>query len=73
KYAGLDKVNPTSLLLSGVLMFERLGWPEAAGDIVSALEATIADKVVTYDLARGIEGATVVKTSEFASAIVDRL
>jgi isocitrate dehydrogenase len=73
KYAGQDKVNPGSVLLSGVLMFEHLGWQAAADDIVRALEATIADKVVTYDFARLMEGATEVKTSEFASAIVDRL
>jgi isocitrate dehydrogenase len=73
KYAGLDKVNPGSVLLSGVLMFEHLGWLDAAQDIVRALEATIADKIVTYDFARQMEGATEVKTSEFASAIVDRL
>ena len=73
KYAGQDKVNPGSLLLSGVLMYEHLGWQDAADDIVRALEATIADKVVTYDFARLMEGATEVKCSEFASAIVDRL
>jgi isocitrate dehydrogenase len=73
KYAGQDKVNPGSLLLSGVLMFEHLGWIDAAADIVKALEATIAAKIVTYDFARLMEGATEVKTSEFASAIVDRL
>jgi isocitrate dehydrogenase len=73
KYAGQDKVNPGSVLLSGVLMFEHLGWSDAATDIVRALEATIADKVVTYDFARQMEGATEVKCSEFASAIVDRL
>jgi isocitrate dehydrogenase len=73
KYAGQDKVNPGSVLLSGVMMFEHLGWTEAANDIVTAMEATIADKVVTYDFARLMEGATEVKCSEFASAIVDRL
>ncbi len=73
KYAGQDKVNPGSVLLSGVLMFEHLGWTDAAADIVKALEATIADKIVTYDFARLMEGATEVKCSEFASAIVDRL
>jgi isocitrate dehydrogenase len=73
KYAGQDKVNPGSLLLSGVLMFEHLGWQDAADDIVRALEATIADKVVTYDFARQMDGATEVKCSEFAQAIVDRL
>ncbi len=73
KYAGQDKVNPGSVILSGVLMFEHLGWVEAAADIVRALEATIGDKVVTYDFARLMKGATEVKCSEFASAIVDRL
>src|SRR5581483_10407427 len=73
KYAGQDKVNPGSVLLSGVMMFEHLGWTDAANDIVRALEATIAEKIVTYDFARLMEGATEVKTSEFASAIVDRL
>jgi isocitrate dehydrogenase len=73
KYAGQDKVNPGSVLLSGVLMFEHLGWFDAANDIVRALEQTIADKIVTYDFARLMAGATEVKCSEFASAIVDRL
>jgi isocitrate dehydrogenase len=73
KYAGQDKVNPGSVLLSGVMMFEHLGWSDAAIDIVRALEATIADRIVTYDFARLMEGATEVKCSEFASAIVDRL
>ena len=73
KYAGQDKVNPGSVLLSGVMMFEHLGWLDASDDIVRALEATIADKIVTYDFARLMEGATEVKCSEFASAIVDRL
>jgi isocitrate dehydrogenase len=73
KYAGQDKVNPGSVLLSGVLMFEHLGWNDAAADIVRAMETTISDKIVTYDFAHLMEGATEVKTSEFASAIVDRL
>jgi isocitrate dehydrogenase len=73
KYAGQDKVNPGSLLLSGVMMFEHLGWEDAADDIVRALEATIGEKIVTYDFARLMDGATEVKTSEFAQAIVDRL
>ena len=73
KYAGQDKVNPSSVLLSGVMMFEHLGWTKAAADIERALEATIAEKVVTYDFARLMDGATEVKTSEFAQAIVDRL
>jgi isocitrate dehydrogenase len=73
KYAGLDKVNPGSVLLSGVMMFEHLGWHEAADEIVDAMQATIADKIVTYDFARQMQGATEVKTSEFAAAIVERL
>ncbi len=73
KYAGQDKVNPSSVLLSGVLMFEHLGWQDAADDIVRAVESTIGDKIVTYDFARLMDGATEVKCSEFASAIVDRL
>jgi isocitrate dehydrogenase len=73
KYAGQDKVNPGSLLLSGVLMFEHLGWQDAADDIVRALEATIAEKIVTYDFARLMDGAHEVKCSEFAKAIVERL
>ncbi len=73
KYAGLDKVNPGSLILSGVMMFEYLGWPEVADSIAQALEKTILQKVVTYDLARQMEGARQVKCSEFAEAIVDNL
>jgi isocitrate dehydrogenase len=73
KYAGQDKVNPSSVLLSGVMMFEHLGWTKAAKDIERALEATIAEKIVTYDFARLMDGATEVKTSAFARAIVDRL
>jgi isocitrate dehydrogenase len=73
KYAGQDKVNPGSLLLSGVLMLEHLGWQEAADMIVAGLERTIADKIVTYDFARLTEGAHEVKTSQFAEAIVERL
>lgn len=73
KYAGQDKVNPGSVILSGVMMFEHLGWTEAAEDIITAMEATIAEKVVTYDFARLMTGATEVKCSEFASAIADKL
>jgi isocitrate dehydrogenase len=73
KYAGQDKVNPSSVLLSGVMMFEHLGWTKAATDVVRALEATIAEKIVTYDFARMMDGATEVKTSGFAEAIVARL
>ena len=73
KYAGQDKVNPGSLLLSGVLMFEHLGWTEAAADIVRAIEATIGEGIVTYDFARLTDGATEVRCSAFAAAIVERL
>jgi isocitrate dehydrogenase len=73
KYAGQDKVNPGSVLLSGVMMFRHLGWVKEADDIERAMGATIADKIVTYDFARLMDGATEVKTSEFAAAIVDRL
>ncbi len=73
KYAGQDKVNPGSLILSGVMMFEHLGWDDVANDIVAALERTIGEKIVTYDFARLMGGATQVRCSEFAAAIVDRL
>jgi isocitrate dehydrogenase len=73
KYAGQDKVNPSSLLLSGVMMLEHLGWNEPADLITKAFEATIADKVVTYDFARLMEGAHEVKTSQFAEAVVDHM
>jgi isocitrate dehydrogenase len=73
KYAGQDKVNPGSVILSGVMMLEHLGWQEAADLIVSSLDKTIADKIVTYDFARQMEGATEVKTSEFAAAMIDRM
>jgi isocitrate dehydrogenase len=73
KYAGLDRVNPGSVLLSGVLMLEHLGWQEVAADIVAALEATIAEKIVTYDFARLMEGATEVGTRAFAEAVASRL
>jgi isocitrate dehydrogenase len=73
KYAGQDKVNPGSVLLSGVLMFEHIGWTDAAADIVRALEETIAAKIVTYDFARLMDGATEVRCSQFAEAIAERL
>ncbi len=73
KYAGQDKVNPGSVILSGVMMFEHLGWSDVAADIVRALEDTIADRIVTYDFARLMEDATEVRCSEFGAAIVDRL
>jgi isocitrate dehydrogenase len=73
RYAGQDKVNPGSVILSGVMMLRYLGWGEAAAGIETALEATIAAGVVTYDLARMTEGATPVGTSDFATAIIERL
>jgi isocitrate dehydrogenase len=73
KYAGQDKVNPGSLILSGALMFDYLGWTEARERIERGLEASIRDKVVTYDLARQMEGAREVKCSEFAEAVIERM
>ncbi|MFQ3648232.1 MAG: isocitrate dehydrogenase (NADP(+)) [Anaerolineae bacterium] len=73
KYTNLDKVNPGSLLFSGVMMLEHIGWFEAADLITRAYEKTIADKVVTYDFARQMEGAKEVKTSEFATALIDNM
>ena len=73
KYAGLDKVNPGSLLLSGVMLLEYIGWGEAAALIERALEATITRKTVTYDLARLMEGATELSCSAFATAIIDNM
>jgi isocitrate dehydrogenase len=73
KYAGQDKVNPGSVILSGELMLRRLGWGEAADLIVKGLEAAVADKIVTYDFARLTEGATQVRTSEFGTAIIERM
>lgn len=73
KYAGLDKVNPSSVILSGVLMLEHLGWREAADLIIKAMEKTIASKVVTYDFARLMDNATEVKTSEFGDALIKNM
>jgi len=73
KYAGQDKVNPGSVTLSGVLMLRYLGWTEAADTIEAAIEAAIGDRIVTYDFARLMDGATEVKTSEFADAVIERL
>ncbi len=70
KYADQDKVNPGSVILSGVMMFEHMGWYEAADLIVKAVEATIADKQVTYDLERQMPGAKLLKCSEFGTAII---
>src|SRR3990167_5586738 len=73
KYAGLDKVNPGSLILSGAMMLEYLGWKKAAKLIEKAMKKTIKSKIVTYDFARLMKGATEVKTSEFAKAIVENI
>ncbi len=70
KYADQDVVNPGSVILSGVMMLEYMNWPEAAGLIVKGLEGAIAAKTVTYDFARQMEGATKVKCSEFATAMI---
>ncbi|MBR3820511.1 MAG: NADP-dependent isocitrate dehydrogenase [Kiritimatiellae bacterium] len=69
KYAGQDKVNPGSLILSGEMMLRYMGWTEAADKIIAAMDKVIADKTVTYDFARQMEGATEVKCSEFAAAL----
>ncbi|MEW9500653.1 NADP-dependent isocitrate dehydrogenase [Jeotgalibacillus marinus] len=73
KYAGLDKVNPSSVILSGVLLLEHLGWSEAANMVLTSMEKTIASKVVTYDFARLMDGATEVKCSEFGTALIDNM
>ena len=73
KYAGQDKVNPGSVILSGEMMLRYLGWTEAAALIVKGLEGAIGDKVVTYDFARLMEGATEVKTSQFGDAVIERM
>jgi isocitrate dehydrogenase len=70
KYTNLDKVNPGSLLFSGVMMLEHIGWFEAADLITKGYEATLNEKMVTYDFARQLQGAIEVKTSEFATAII---
>lgn len=73
KYAGLDKVNPGSLILSGVMMLEHMGWLPAGALVQKALAATISQKTVTYDLARLMEGATELKCSAFADAIISNM
>ncbi|MFP5114501.1 NADP-dependent isocitrate dehydrogenase [Bacillaceae bacterium C204] len=73
KYAGLDKVNPSSVILSGVLLLEHLGWNEAASMVIKSVEKTIASKVVTYDFARLMDGATEVKTSEFGDELIKNM
>ena len=73
KYAGQDKVNPGSVILSGVMMFEHMGWRNVSELIVKALEKTVLDKDVTYDLHRQIEGANLLKCSEFGDAIIKNM
>ena len=73
KYANQDMINPGSLLLSGAMMFDYLGWSEVAQRIIQSLETTISRKIVTYDLARQMEGARKVKCSEFASLLIENI
>ena len=73
KYAGLDKVNPGSVILSGKLMFEYMGWQEAADLIEKGIKGAIAAKTVTYDFERLMEGATLLKCSAFGSAIIEHM
>jgi isocitrate dehydrogenase len=73
KYANLDQVNPGSLVLSGEMMLRYLGWDEAADLIIRGLEGAIAARTVTYDFHRLMEGARLLKCSEFAEAIVEKM
>jgi len=73
KYAGQDKVNPGSVILSGVMMLEEIGWGTAGGAVIGGIEGALAAKRVTYDLARQMPGATEVSTSKFADAIIEHL
>jgi isocitrate dehydrogenase len=73
KYANLDKVNPGSVILSGEMMFRHLGWGEASDAIIRGMEGAIGAKTVTYDFHRLMEGATLVKCSEFGKAIIDHM
>ena len=73
KYADLDVINPGSVMLSGVMLFDFIGWPEAARMIESSMEKTIAQKYVTYDFERQMQGATKVKTSEFATRMIENM
>ncbi len=73
KYAGLDKINPSSVVLSGVMMFEHMGWDEAAQAIVRGIDRTIANRTVTYDLARGMQGAREVRCSQYADEVIKNL
>jgi isocitrate dehydrogenase len=73
KYAGKDVVNPSSVILSGEMMFRHLGWDEAADLILEAMDTTVAQKRVTYDFHRLMEGATKLKTSEFGDALIENM
>ena len=73
KYANQDMVNPSSLILAGVMMLDHLEWKDAADSIIKALEKTIQNKTVTYDLERQMTGAKKLKCSEFASAVIENL
>jgi isocitrate dehydrogenase len=73
KYADKDVINPGSVILSGVMMLDYLGWPEAARLIETSLEATIQEKFVTYDFERLMPGSTKVKTSEFAGHMLENM
>ena len=73
KYAGLDKVNPSSVILSGEMMLRHIGWTEAAQAIVNAVEKTIGQKRVTYDFHRLMDGATLLQCSEFGHAVADNM
>jgi len=73
KYTGQDKVNPGSVILSGEMMLRHMGWTEAADRVITGLETTIQQKVVTYDLARLMEGAKEVKCSAFGTAIIQSM
>ncbi len=73
KYAGQDKVNPSSVILSGEMMFRRLGWHEAADRLIVSMRTTIGQKRVTYDFHRLMEGATLLRCSEFGDALIENI
>ena len=73
KYAGQDKVNPGSLILSAEMMLRHLGWKEAADLVIKSIEKAIADKIVTYDFARMMDGAKEVSCSAFGQALIERM
>ena len=73
KYANLDKVNPSSVILSGTMMFDYMGWTDVSEAIINAMVRTFEAKTVTYDFARLMDGATLLKCSEFAEALVANL